>query len=1345
MRYMAPVTTQAVQFLNAEIRAGTSGIVTTLSSQQLLPSLRAANAVGIPVYVVGGGDPKLLGGLRRNEVASGPVRASLRSIGTNIERANTLLADKLLASGVTHVECLVTDVTSLLEFHRCDVLVRAFEAVNGTGNWHVRADLDIDLAIYVTAMESALVYLPGSQIAVVVMDSSVYSNIKDRLRQGSKADATLAVYETSVQAMQDIRDGHPVLVYDPRYYTQGFLAVALLAAELQTGQMLASDIVITPTIYGGNHLLFAEVTNDMMQREVCRAAGNPVCGDPGVVPVTSSGCRCFDRHAVKYKVISGLPKTLTDTYLLWQGMKDAERDLPGSTFDWHVADGQVSPQIYDYHDILNCTAAYAGAIWLDAAQPNVTASARAALRSLSEAGKPLYLGYRHADPAGTQAALDAVGARSFVGAAPFGCGRNLSLFAKRAGFRHMLAFSTTPNMPWSWEMLHGVAVMGGSSPLAGSDILATLFSQIKSGVPATDMVAAEANEFVTPQVLAYLGALQRRRDPRPPVRMVTQGCTLEDLRALLRGGVVEGEQLFLGCMDEQPYLSAYLVATLAALEQHTKRRIVRDVDTARLLRASPRPIRQLRRVSCEMEGYNRGVTEGRMGAYYPVCDARRGCVPGGMDAPRGTEACSGHGSCHFPANRDPSGTTDPLQGTCRCIPGWKGKYCEVVVAAKRASETQEQPRRAWLAALLVPGSLLLLGAAAGLLWLWRARRGAGDAAKLKEFLRKRMPPRRGDGIAAVVTDIEGSTSLWEWNPEVMNQALAIHHHVLRTLLPKYYGYESDTEGDSFTLVFHDAIDALGWAMEVQRQLLFPAGVFGTKGTPPCHVGARHPRHKEEGRLREGDQLTDWPPELLGTEACKEVKDPMDGSVLYRGLRVRMGIHIGIPDACIMHPNGRQHYQGEVVELAKAIQGAAASGGQVLVSMEAWNSLGVHMRSVVCHHMGMHALAERLPPVHLMQVIPPELVKRAPFLPLKSRQLRPSFFDAPCATECYLKAEPPKQPVVICFMYVGGASTLRRTPGYQQSITLLVGFVQSRLSQYEAYECEEKEGNFLLAFWSPIQAANFAEAVQREAMDLDWPEKLLEQDAAAEVVKLEGNQLDGGHERERVVFRGLRMQIGLCMGVPDSCQPDVATGRSPYCGPVVNRAARIAATAAPGQTLANQEVFEGAKGQTQRVSFQELGSFGLKGVKEPLHLCQISSQALSPRLFPRTLKLARPLVPATAADALRTQQGQEGDATGPTWHAPSPAAQHMRGHHASTGNTPPTQLMSQSTSEASERRVASWSVGRRPRGVFSTSTRSDEVLDMSVCGLSYDDLVACMRSLLAELEVLERLPSGRGVA
>ncbi|KAL3142345.1 hypothetical protein ABBQ38_002682 [Trebouxia sp. C0009 RCD-2024] len=152
------------------------------------------------------------------------------------------------------------------------------------------------------------------------------------------------------------------------------------------------------------------------------------------------------------------------------------------------------------------------------------------------------------------------------------------------------------------------------------------------------------------------------------------------------------------------------------------------------------------------------------------------------------------------------------------------------------------------------------------------------------------------GMSIVMTDVEGSTSLWEWNSRIMNSALALHDYTLRSLLPKYFGYEVTTEGDAFIVAFHDPIDAIGWALHVQLALL----------------------------------EAPWPPELLQHEKAR-VETCAEGKLLFRGLRVRVAINTGIPTEIIVHNVTKQvEYRGEMVDLTEALSHLPA-GGQVVLS------------------------------------------------------------------------------------------------------------------------------------------------------------------------------------------------------------------------------------------------------------------------------------------------------------------------------------------------------------------------------------------------------------------------------
>src|SRR5215204_6403418 len=74
-------------------------------------------------------------------------------------------------------------------------------------------------------------------------------------------------------------------------------------------------------------------------------------------------------------------------------------------------------------------------------------------------------------------------------------------------------------------------------------------------------------------------------------------------------------------------------------------------------------------------------------------------------------------------------------------------------------------------------------------------------------------------ITYLFTDVEGSTSLWEKNPNAMSEALSRHDEILRTSIKAHYGHVFKTVGDAFHATFSTAPDALEAALEAQRTLL----------------------------------------------------------------------------------------------------------------------------------------------------------------------------------------------------------------------------------------------------------------------------------------------------------------------------------------------------------------------------------------------------------------------------------------------------------------------------------------------------------------------------------------------
>lgn len=179
-------------------------------------------------------------------------------------------------------------------------------------------------------------------------------------------------------------------------------------------------------------------------------------------------------------------------------------------------------------------------------------------------------------------------------------------------------------------------------------------------------------------------------------------------------------------------------------------------------------------------------------------------------------------------------------------------------------------------------------------------------------------------LALVFTDVQGSTALWEADPAIMQAALTLHNQQLRALIAAHRGYEVKTEGDAFMVAFANAADAVRWCVAGQTALFeadWPAGLAAL-------------------------------PEAVTTPA-------------HRGLRVRMGGHLGTP-TCERDPvTGRMDYFGPMVNRSARI-GAAGHGGQIVLSQALVDAAGP-LDSVVTTGLGSHALKGLRQPERLVEV------------------------------------------------------------------------------------------------------------------------------------------------------------------------------------------------------------------------------------------------------------------------------------------------------------------------------------------------------------------------------------------
>ncbi|KAJ2510848.1 cysteinyl-tRNA synthetase, partial [Coemansia sp. RSA 1937] len=157
-----------------------------------------------------------------------------------------------------------------------------------------------------------------------------------------------------------------------------------------------------------------------------------------------------------------------------------------------------------------------------------------------------------------------------------------------------------------------------------------------------------------------------------------------------------------------------------------------------------------------------------------------------------------------------------------------------------------------------------------------ARPGDSTLARLE----REVPPPIGD-VALVFTDVKNSTVQWEANPVAMRSAIKVHNGIMRRMLRSIGGYEVKTEGDAFMVSFPTVASALHWCLAVQMTFLtadWPQEILDSPHGCPIY----------------------WPPdEESSSDGAKGRKSGNFGEsesrhLIYRGLRVRMGVHFGNP-------------------------------------------------------------------------------------------------------------------------------------------------------------------------------------------------------------------------------------------------------------------------------------------------------------------------------------------------------------------------------------------------------------------------------------------------------------------
>jgi class 3 adenylate cyclase len=99
-------------------------------------------------------------------------------------------------------------------------------------------------------------------------------------------------------------------------------------------------------------------------------------------------------------------------------------------------------------------------------------------------------------------------------------------------------------------------------------------------------------------------------------------------------------------------------------------------------------------------------------------------------------------------------------------------------------------------------------------------------------------------VAFLFTDVEGSTVLWDQQPDEMKPALAEHDRRIRSAVAASGGYVFTTAGDSFAIAFSSVDSALNAAIAAQLSFIEPAGGLELRVRMAMHTGT--------ASIRDGD-------------------------------------------------------------------------------------------------------------------------------------------------------------------------------------------------------------------------------------------------------------------------------------------------------------------------------------------------------------------------------------------------------------------------------------------------------------------------------------------------------------
>lgn len=175
-----------------------------------------------------------------------------------------------------------------------------------------------------------------------------------------------------------------------------------------------------------------------------------------------------------------------------------------------------------------------------------------------------------------------------------------------------------------------------------------------------------------------------------------------------------------------------------------------------------------------------------------------------------------------------------------------------------------------------------------------------------------------------------------------------------------------------------------------------------------------------------------------------------------------------------------------------------------------------------------------------------------------------------------EVEPPTGQVALVFTDIKNSTSLWETnPGMQTAMRMHNSLLRRQLRIIGGYEVKTEGDAFMVSFPTVTSAMLWCFTTQLQLLNEDWPREILECPDGREVRDSHGE----------LIARGLSVRMGIHVGVP-VWERDPITRRMDYFGPMVNKSARVSASADGGQIMVSADVIKEVDGVTKYLDNDE---------------------------------------------------------------------------------------------------------------------------------------------------------------